>query len=275
MRKILVLLLAFIFNLNFSQDSIQLKLYREVVGKSNIIFADNDEFAPISLEFSYTATNLSSSLGNKKVVVIPAKTKKFVLAELKPIDPKKGTSFKYDVYYVLGDVNVDFAESNYVYALPFAKNKKFLIYQGYNGKFSHQNSNSIDFSLQIGDQVFAAREGKVVKSITENDRNCMSKDCAKFNNKIIILHSDGTLAEYVHLKKNGSVVKIGDSVSQNQLIGYSGNTGWSKGPHLHFSVFTPKIDGERNYIKTKFKVDGSKTPLYLEEKKSYSKSYQN
>lgn len=273
MRNTLILFLLVLFNQSFSQEPVKLNMYRETVGKSTFIYADNNEFAPISLEFTYTATNLSSSLGNKKIVVIPAKTKKFVITELKPIDSKKGTSFKYDVYYILGDVNADFKESNYVYALPFAKNKNFSVYQGYNGKFSHQNSNSIDFSLQVGDQVYAAREGLVVETVTGNDRNCMSKDCAKFNNKIIILHSDGTLAEYVHLKKGGSVVKVGDSVNQNQLIGYSGNTGWSKGPHLHFSVFTPKIDGERNYVKTKFKVDGSKTPIYLEEKKSYLKSY--
>lgn len=272
MKRIFILFLMILFNFTFSQDSIRLKIYRENVEKVNFLYADNDEFAPVSLEYSFTANNLSSSLADKSVIIIPAKTKKFPISELKAIDSKKGTNFKYNAYYVLGDVNVNFSETNFNYSLPFAKNKKYLIYQGYNGNFSHQHTYSLDFSLKTGEEVYAAREGKVVQVIANNDKNCAIKNCAKFNNKIVILHGDGTLAEYVHLKQNGSKVKVGENVTQNQLLGFSGNTGWSKGPHLHFSVFTPKIDGERNYIKTKFKVDGSKNAIYLEEKKSYSKS---
>ena len=272
MRKFLILSLAVFSCISFAQDSIQLKIYRENVGKTYVLYADNDEYAPVSVEYSFTSENMSSSAKDKSVTVIPAQSKKFLLTELQNIDPKRGTRFNYTVYYVLGDVNVDFKEKDIPYTLPFAKHKKHSVYQGYNGQFSHQNAKSIDFSLQNGEQVFAAREGTIVQVIINNTKNCFTKDCAKFNNKITILHNDGTLAEYVHLKQNGSVVKIGEHVSQGQLIGYSGNTGWSKGPHLHFSVFVPKIDGERNYIKTKFKVTGNANPIYVEEKKQYSRS---
>lgn len=262
----------FLLNFSYSQDSVKIKIYRESEKNVNFIYADNDEFAPVSLEYSFTANNMGSSLSDKSVIVVPANTKKFLVSELKAIDSKRGTNFKYEVYYVLGDVNTDYTENNFTYSLPFAKNKKYLIYQGYNGAYSHKNAYSLDFSLKLGDEVYAAREGKIVQVVINNNKNCGTKDCAKFNNKIVILHSDGTLAEYVHLKKDGSTVKVGEIVTQNQLIGFSGNTGWSKGPHLHFSVFTPKIDGERHYIKTKFKVDGSKNAIYLEENKSYTKT---
>ncbi|MDP2454511.1 M23 family metallopeptidase [Kaistella sp. SH11-4b] len=272
MRKFLILFLAVVSCISFAQDSIQLKIYRENVGKTFVLYADNDEHAPVSVEYSFTAENMSSSAKDKSVTVIPALAKKFLLTELQSIDPKKGTRFNYTAYYVLGDVNIDFKEKDIAYTLPFAKHKKHSVYQGYNGKFSHQNANSIDFSLQNGEQVFAAREGTIVQVIINNNKNCITKDCARFNNKITILHNDGTLAEYVHLKQNGSTVQIGEQVSQGQLIGYSGNTGWTKGPHLHFSVFAPKIDGERNYIKTKFMVTGNANPIYVEEKKQYSRS---
>jgi murein DD-endopeptidase MepM/ murein hydrolase activator NlpD len=272
MKKIFTLFLIVFYTFSFAQDSIQLKIYKENVGKTFVLYADNAEFAPVSIEYRFTAENMSSSLANKSIAVVPANTKKFLLTELKAVNPQKGTHFNYTVFYVLGDVNVDFSEKDLAYTLPFAKNKKYSVYQGYDGKFSHQNTKSLDFSLQSGEEVFSAREGKVVQIVTKNTKNCLTKECAKFNNKIIVLHNDGTFAEYVHLKQNGSAVKIGDTILEGQLIGYSGNTGWSKGPHLHFSVYTPKINGERNYIKTKFKVNGNIKPIYVEEKKQYSRS---
>lgn len=272
MKKILFLFFTLISVFYLAQDSIKLKLYHEKIANSYFIYADNNEFAPISLEYNYTAKNMSSTSANKAIKVIPAKSKKFVVTELKAVDAKKGTKFNYNVFYVLGDINVNYAENDLVYELPFAKNKKYTIYQGYNGKFSHQNAYSLDFSFKEGEEVHAAREGKVVQVITNNNQHCITIDCAKFNNKIIIMHSDGTLGEYVHLKQNGDEVKVGDEVSTGQLIGYSGNTGWSVGPHLHFSVFVNKIDGQRNYIKTKFKTSNSPAE-YLFEKKYYLKNY--
>ncbi|MBC7556697.1 MAG: M23 family metallopeptidase, partial [Chryseobacterium sp.] len=215
---------------------------------------------------------MSSTLEDKSVKVIPPKTKRVVITELKSIDPKKGTHFEDNVYYVLGDVNIVSSNKNFIYDLPFAKNKTYEIYQGYNGFFSHQSAYSLDFSLKNSDQVFASRAGKVVQIVTKNNQNCPRKECAKFNNEIILMQSDGTLAEYVHLKQNGSVVKLGDDVLQGQLIGYSGSTGWTNGPHLHFSVFVNKIDGQRSYIKTKFRTSKSSAE-YLLEKKSYLKNY--
>lgn len=270
--KIFTLLLIFCSTLVFSQDDIKLKLYREKIADTYVIFADNDELAPVSVEYTYTSQNMSSSLQDKAVVVIPARAKKFVLSTLKAIDKTAPTKFNYDVYFVLGDVSSAVNESDFVYTLPFEKSKKHSIYQGYNGKFSHQDANSLDFSLQTGDKVFSARGGKVVTVVTENNRSCKTKECANYNNKIVILHSDGTFAEYVHLRHNGSVVKVGDEVSQGQHIGYSGNTDWSQGPHLHFSVYVLKMDGGRRYFKTKFNVAGSKTPVLLSEGKTYTRS---
>ncbi|MBC7555667.1 MAG: hypothetical protein H7195_01760, partial [Chryseobacterium sp.] len=104
MRKIPILFAAFISIFYLAQDSIKLKIYREHVKNSYLIYADNDEFAPVSLEFNYSANNMSSTLEDKSVKVIPPKTKRVVITELKSIDPKKGTHFEDNVYYVLGDV---------------------------------------------------------------------------------------------------------------------------------------------------------------------------
>jgi len=96
--------------------------------------------------------------------------------------------------------------------------------------------------------------------------------CKKYNNLIIIYHPDGTFAEYTHIKHNGSKVKIGDKVSKGQLIGYSGNVGWSSGPHLHLVIFNQNLDN-RETLKTKFKTGDGSIIEYLVEKEEYSRNY--
>lgn len=65
-----------------------------------------------------------------------------------------------------------------------------------------------------------------------------------FANYIIIKHADGTFAEYVHLQKDGALVRMGDEVTVGQPIGLSGQTGFASKPHLHFDVFQA-IDGKK------------------------------
>ena len=58
---------------------------------------------------------------------------------------------------------------------------------------------------------------------------------ANFGKYVILSHPDGFQTLYGHL--NEFLVGRGQSVSQGQAIGRMGNTGYSTGPHLHFSVF--------------------------------------
>jgi murein DD-endopeptidase MepM/ murein hydrolase activator NlpD len=55
-------------------------------------------------------------------------------------------------------------------------------------------------------------------------------------NFVRILHDDGSMALYAHLKTGGVLVRVGQQVQAGQQIGLSGNTGFTTGPHLHFAV---------------------------------------
>jgi murein DD-endopeptidase MepM/ murein hydrolase activator NlpD len=135
----------------------------------------------------------------------------------------------------------DAIPESYVYSLPV---KGFPVSQGFHGKFSHQglaNAYATDFSAPEGTPVYAARAGTVVKVVDSYARGGPDAPIDEVN-VIRIEHEDHTVAEYAHLRPGGSAVKEGDAVAEGGLIGYSGNTGKSTGPHLHFAVHMP-IDG--------------------------------
>ncbi|QKG81145.1 M23 family metallopeptidase [Tenuifilum thalassicum] len=84
--------------------------------------------------------------------------------------------------------------------------------------------NGVDFGCGRGAEVYASARGKVV----------LAKFSRSYGNYIIIEHEGGTSSVYAHLDKikirKGNIVKKGD------IIGYSGSTGRSTGPHLHYEV---------------------------------------
>lgn len=127
-------------------------------------------------------------------------------------------------------------DNSYVYYLPFAKGSKFLLIQAYNSKMSHTNELSLDFKMKKGSKICAAREGVVIATKEDSEVGGLKDEYLSQGNHIIIRHSDGSTAMYWHLQKDGVLVNEGDTVKQGQHIGYSGNTGYTAFPHLHFQV---------------------------------------
>lgn len=85
-------------------------------------------------------------------------------------------------------------------------------------------------------QVVAAAPGTILDREDGNyDRNC---DFSNPNwNAVYVMHADGTVAWYGHLKRNSVTSKqVGDSVARGEYLGIVGSSGNSTGPHLHFEV---------------------------------------
>ena len=70
------------------------KLYSEKIENSYNLLVDNDEFCPISIKIDLELTNMSSSNGNHKIFVIPAKTKGFLISKIQVIKPNGGGGYK-------------------------------------------------------------------------------------------------------------------------------------------------------------------------------------
>jgi len=153
--------------------------------------------------------------------------------------------FQYNITY--GDPKKVEADEDFQYTLPFPIGKKYQIIQGFNGRKSHNYPRSryaIDFNMEIGDTICAARGGIVVGVRENYDKGGNSRKFQPYSNKVVIYHSDGTFSHYAHLKQNGALVDLGQRVEQGQPIALSGNTGYSSGPHLHFVVRIPTKEGE-------------------------------
>ena len=236
------------------------------------IFANNNEYCPVTIKMDLSTNNLRSSTSNGRTIVVPARAQDFTLDILTTINSNRSTRFKYNCTYNRGNHNQREYDKDYSYYLPFATNSTFKINQGYDGSYTHRNKNALDIDMFVGTPVHAARNGVVIDVVDNNEKRCTYAACGKYNNFIIIYHTDGTLAEYAHLKKNGSQVQVGDAISIGQIIGLSGNVGWSTGPHLHFEVFLQKLD-KRRTVKTKFLTGSGDVAKVLKEGSSYTRNY--
>lgn len=138
------------------------------------------------------------------------------------------------------------------YLLPFQNGQQVTVGQVVGGKITTHNSPAskyaVDFTVPTGTPIVAARKGKVVdidQNYTEGGADPLLKA-----NHVLILHEDGTLGLYSHLAQSRIPLTFGQPVEAGELLGYSGNTGYSTGPHLHFVVLanTRSSDGTAQYV---------------------------
>lgn len=123
-----------------------------------------------------------------------------------------------------------------VYALP-VEDGAFELGQGFHGGYSHgddANRYAVDLIVPEGTPVLAARDGVVLSMAAGYGDGAPDPSLAGAANYIRVLHEDGTMALYGHLREGGVFVRPGQRVTLGQVIGSSGNTGFSSGPHLHF-----------------------------------------
>jgi len=97
--------------------------------------------------------------------------------------------------------------------------------------------NGVDIKAKVGTWIGAAADGVVIYAGWING----------YGKSIKIKHENGYVTLYAHLSE--IYVKNGQKVKAGKLIGKSGNTGLSTGPHLHFSIFkNGKVENPLDYI---------------------------
>lgn len=99
------------------------------------------------------------------------------------------------------------------------------------GAYGGSRHNGIDMGTPVGTKVHAPLTG-TVRMIGNTD---LVPGCYSWGKWILIDHPNGLSSMFAHLSQQ-SVVP-GQKVTTGQIIGYSGNTGYSTGPHLHYTVY--------------------------------------
>lgn len=107
------------------------------------------------------------------------------------------------------------------------------------GAYNGQGHNGIDLAASVGTMVHAALKGKVIAVNTKSAYMC------QYGKWVLIQHDNGLTTLYAHLSLVN--VSTGDVVRTGQLIGYSGETGYALGPHLHLTVYASKAVELKQY----------------------------
>lgn len=131
--------------------------------------------------------------------------------------------------------------------------------------YNNGGHNGVDFKAPVGTPVKAAREGLVIGA-SDTDKSCRGVSYGKW---VVIKHTNNLSTLYAHL----SYIKVvvGQNVDNGQIIGYSGDSGYVTGPHLHFGalasegveikIYKSKICGTDMLIPIKRKNNAYLDPL--------------
>lgn len=207
-------------------------------GREHVLSAINDGPAFITIAAQIQGSNVASDRDWPMVDVIPPHSSRR-LARVFAANPAEG--YKFNTRYSHGFGNSKKTpDAEFRYRLPLGDGTKTVVGQAPGGEITtHTGPDSlyaVDFSVAENTPVVAARDGTVIDVADNFTRGGEEADLLERANVVTLLHDDGSMASYVHLAPHSTKVKLGDKVSAGQMLAYSGNTGYSTGPHLHFAV---------------------------------------
>lgn len=238
MRKLILAFFLLLLSPTLAEIIELIEVPRE---RGSDLLIKNESFGHVTVRLEVTLTNVVSDVPLPTTIVVAPRAIKEVAKLRAKTD--EAWSYRYHFDYLLGSFRAK-PDLDFVYRLPFDGPKK--VSQGAHGTFSHQGElrNSIDFAMPIGTVVKASRAGIVIETKSHFTVGADDKSLLQKANRVLIEHSDGTIADYQHLQPNGTLVVPGQRVNAGEPIGLSGNTGYTSGPHLHTSVFRPRADGK-------------------------------
>jgi murein DD-endopeptidase MepM/ murein hydrolase activator NlpD len=211
----------------------------EDLGNGDRYYVRNLIGGPIEVDCRFeSADNVEANPPLPRRLILAARAEQ-ILTFLHSADPTKDSGASVECAAFVGDPGAK-PRDDVNYVLPFYPGTEFTLDQGFNGEYSHHDPESrysLDLGVAEGTPVLAARDG-VVMQVEQNFRG-RGLDAARFGdraNYVRVLHSDGSMALYAHLVPQSTLFRPGDKVRVGNFLGKAGTTGFTTGPHLHFSV---------------------------------------
>ncbi len=235
-RLLAAALLAATANGAVAQNNLGVTVESRKEADGHRLLARNAGKAPVEVTFSLTeGSNVASTRSFPfSLVLQPGEMQE--ATRVHAANRSQGYRFAFRYAPKLGDPNAR-PDPNARYRLPFGDGLSFMVSQAPGGPIvTHgdvASANAIDIVMPEGTPVVAARGGIVIEVF---EKSATRGDVANRGNYVRVFHDDGTWADYAHLSGAAPDIAVNERIEAGRLLGLSGNTGQSSGPHLHFHV---------------------------------------
>ncbi len=224
----------------YSQENFQLSSERNEDNSISINYTKED---PGSICVFLKLEGVTNSYFNDQKITISGTSG--TLIKLTPIEENKSVNYSSSSIKFLSGKCDPKPNLNFVYALPFSKNKEIKVQ--YLQKVTSNEENTTKnkrlwkhfqfITNSDTDSIHVSRKGIVIKVIDKYDADTSTEYSFRSNaNRVTIEHKDGTLAEYSVLKKNSIKLTVGQTVFPGDFIGLAGTYDKEENKHMRFSV---------------------------------------
>jgi hypothetical protein len=239
MKSSLLFLSFFLFIRSglFAQRVVEVTYALDTKGRY-IFSCNNKAFCNYVLKLEFTTLNNATA---DHVLPFEAEVKPGVskLLVLTPVNTQQEVKINYKSSYRKGCID-PVVNPDYVYLLPVAPGVETQAYRIPNthgtGPGIQDSGYSVRLRANLGDTIYAARRGVVTDVDVSNTENDAGATTTTNWNFIEIVHADCSFAQYGILKKDGALVRAGQTVEAGTPIGIVGGDRYGRGSEIRFSV---------------------------------------
>ncbi|MFZ2522555.1 MAG: peptidoglycan DD-metalloendopeptidase family protein [Minisyncoccia bacterium] len=235
-----------------TKDLLDVKTKMEKSKKSLEI--EKNSLSGLKKELSGKKVAVEYTKKEKSNILVQTKSKEQAFKQLVKIKEEEKAQFEKEVYEFESQLNILIDKGSY----PSPKNgillwplddvfvtQKFGKTVGAEKLYASGSHNGVDFRASIGTKVKNVLTGTVVGTGNTD----AYPGCYSFGKWVMVKHDNGLSTIYGHLSSIN--ITKGERVSTGELIGFSGNTGYSTGPHLHVSVYATQGVRIEQYVNSR------------------------
>ena len=247
-------------NISQVQETVRVKTQELAVLKSDMekkqesFKGQKNSLVSLKKDLSGKKQAVESTAQEKATILAVTKNKEQAFKELVKTKEEQKEQFERELFEYESQLNILIDKGSY----PKPKNgvlswpldnvfvtQKFGKTVGSEKLYTSGSHNGIDFRATTGTRVKNVLAGTVVGTGNTD----AYKGCYSFGRWVMVKHDNGLSTIYGHL----SVISLmnGDRIDTGDLIGYTGNTGYSTGPHLHVSVYATQGVRIEKYVQSR------------------------